>query len=199
MKSSKPPRTAGTVGDGEGEQAGPLESATVTAPLTEPNPQQVNQSLSSDTHSADGPKANFAARRARSLKEAGRARAGHAFSACSPPGLLYLQAAERYFTTIISYPLFCGFFIPSSWHKHSGHSFLFSPISPTNWLPAPMLTSWAVSFYWRLAAAHHLRGARNMMVIGAVWLPDKMALMELLFDLLCFVVFFSKRELLKIN
>lgn len=36
------------------------------------------------------------------------------------------------------------------------------------------------------------------MIIEAVLLPNKMALMESLFDLLCFV-FFSKGELLKIN
>lgn len=72
------------------------------------------------------------------------------------------------------------------------------PISPTSWLPVPVFTSQAVSSHWRLAATHHLRGARNVMIIGAVLLPNKMTLMDLLFDLVCFG-FFSKGELLKIN
>lgn len=79
--------------------------------------------------------------------------------------------------------------VPNSWPNTSGHSLPIFPISPTNWLTVPLFTSQAISFHWRLAATHHLRGARNTVIIGAVSLPNKMALMELLFDLLCFVFF----------
>lgn len=151
------------------------------------------QSLPSDTHAAAGPRANLPARRAGCMKEAEQ---GLGTPSVAVLSLLALRLG--FYTITLSLSLVILFSVgclshlssvPKSWHDTSGHSLPFFPISPTNWLPVPMFTSQAISFRWRLAATHHLRGARNIMIIGAVSLPNKMALMELLFDLVCFVFF----------
>lgn len=66
-----------------------------------------------------------------------------------------------------------------------------TPFPPSHLTPStllhPVTASGAASFCCRLAATPHQRGARNIVAIGAVSPPNKTALMELLFDLLCFV------------
>jgi len=66
-----------------------------------------------------------------------------------------------------------------------------TPFPPSHLTPStllhPVTASGAASFCCRLAATPHQRGAGNIVAIGAVSPPNKTALMELLFDLLCFV------------
>ena len=134
--------------------------------------------------------------------EGNRARAGHTFSGCSlfvwgflPSGLFSIILSLSLVILLSVACLSHLTSVPKPWHDTRGHSLPFLPISPTNWLPVPVFTSQAISFCWRLAATHHLRGARNIVNIGAVSLPNKMALMELLFNLVCFVSFFRRRTI----
>lgn len=190
-RSSKPPRAADAVGNGAGEQAGHSRSlfdrARPTRGSIPPAP------------CCSWPRSKPYCQKSK-VREGNRARAGHAFSGCAFPacslsGFLYLPdcLASLYHYHLLSPFLWlaCPIYLqyPSPGMTPVDTPFPFSPVSPTNWLPVLVFTSQAISFCWRLAATHHLRGARNTMIIGAVSLPNKMALMELLFDLVCFVFF----------
>lgn len=187
-------------GTEQGSRQGPSQGA---------QPQPLGQSLTQRSRipaqslpqaPCTGPKENLAARGVRSRKQSkGWARFRWLCFPCSLSVWVFLPSRlsgitlSRSLVITFSLPCLSHFSsVPKSWHDTGGHSLPFFPILPTNGLPVPTFTSQAIPFPWRLAAAHHLTGARNIMVIGAVSLPNKMALMELLFDLVCFVFFFQR-------
>lgn len=122
----------------------------------------------------------------------GNSSAGHIAGGCAfPAGFVHLPGC---LISLYHCHLLLFFFFPCPVYLQCPHPAMtptHTPFPPSHLTPStllhPVTASGAASFCCRLAATPHQRGAGNIVAIGAVSPPNKTALMELLFDLLCFV------------